>query len=69
VIPEHVVSAAKGPQCVGLKSPPGVWCHITGTDLVRDTDGQYYVLRILRTFAASVSSGICFDLLRRIAFF
>jgi uncharacterized circularly permuted ATP-grasp superfamily protein len=21
-----------------------VWCHITGTDLVRDTDGQYYVL-------------------------
>jgi len=21
-----------------------VWCHITGTDLVRDRDGQYYVL-------------------------
>ena len=46
VLPEHVVATAKGfrPQCVGLKPPRGVWCHITGTDLVRDTDGQYYVL-------------------------
>lgn len=46
VLPEHVVATAKGfrPQCVGLDPPRGVWCHITGTDLVRDTDGQYYVL-------------------------
>ena len=46
VIPEHVVATAKGfrKQCIGLKPPRGVWCHITGTDLVRDTDGQYYVL-------------------------
>jgi uncharacterized circularly permuted ATP-grasp superfamily protein len=46
VVPEHVVATAKGfrPQCVGLKPPRGIWCHITGTDLVRDTDGQYYVL-------------------------
>jgi uncharacterized circularly permuted ATP-grasp superfamily protein len=46
IIPEHVVATAKGfrPQCVGLNPPRGVWCHITGTDLVRDTDGQYYVL-------------------------
>jgi uncharacterized circularly permuted ATP-grasp superfamily protein len=46
VLPEHVVATAKGfrEQCVGLKPPRGVWCHITGTDLVRDTDGQYYVL-------------------------
>ncbi|MDJ0587470.1 circularly permuted type 2 ATP-grasp protein, partial [Microcystis sp. M49636_WE2] len=22
----------------------GIWCHITGTDLVRDKDGQWYVL-------------------------
>ena len=28
-------------QCIGLKPPRGVWCHITGTDLVRDRDGQY----------------------------
>jgi uncharacterized circularly permuted ATP-grasp superfamily protein len=46
VLPEHVVQTAKGfrRQCVGLNPPRGVWCHITGTDLVRDTDGQYYVL-------------------------
>ncbi len=46
VVPEHVVATAKGfrPQCVGLNPPRGIWCHITGTDLVRDTDGQYYVL-------------------------
>jgi len=46
VLPEHVVATAKGfrQQCVGLNPPRGVWCHITGTDLVRDTDGQYYVL-------------------------
>ena len=31
-------------QCVGLKPPRGIWCHITGTDLVRDSDGQIYVL-------------------------
>ena len=24
-------------QCVGLNPPRGIWCHITGTDLVRDT--------------------------------
>jgi uncharacterized circularly permuted ATP-grasp superfamily protein len=46
VLPEQVVATAKGfrQQCVGLNPPRGVWCHITGTDLVRDTDGQYYVL-------------------------
>lgn len=46
VVPEHVVATAKGfrPQCVGLTPPKGIWCHITGTDLVRNTDGQYYVL-------------------------
>src|SRR5207253_3773397 len=31
-------------QCHGLRPPGGVSCHITGTDLVRDRDGQYYVL-------------------------
>src|SRR5262249_17535721 len=32
------------PQCVGLNPPRGIWCHITGTDLVRDRDGTIYVL-------------------------
>ncbi|EAQ81124.1 circularly permuted type 2 ATP-grasp protein [Blastopirellula marina] len=45
-IPEHVVRSAASfrPQCVGLKPPKGIWCHITGTDLVRDQEGKFYVL-------------------------
>jgi len=31
-------------QCMGINPPGGVWCHITGTDLVRHGDGQIYVL-------------------------
>ena len=31
-------------QCKGLVPPKGIWCHVTGTDLVRDRDGQFYVL-------------------------
>ena len=31
-------------ECIGLDPPRGVWCHITGTDLVRDADGTIYVL-------------------------
>lgn len=46
VVPEHVVATAAGfrPQCIGLEPPGGIWCHITGTDLVRHDDGEYYVL-------------------------
>jgi uncharacterized circularly permuted ATP-grasp superfamily protein len=45
-IPAEVVTSAASyrKQCHGLNPPFGVWCHITGTDLVRDRDGQYYVL-------------------------
>lgn len=46
IIPEDVVKSASSfrPQCVGLEPPNGIWCHITGTDLVRDADGEFYVL-------------------------
>jgi uncharacterized circularly permuted ATP-grasp superfamily protein len=46
IIPEHVIATATGfrKQCIGLNPPRGIWCHITGTDLVRDSNGQYYVL-------------------------
>ncbi len=46
IIPEEVITSAASfrPQCVGLNPPKGVWCHITGTDLVRHGDGQIYVL-------------------------
>jgi uncharacterized circularly permuted ATP-grasp superfamily protein len=46
VIPREVILSAASyrPQCSGLNPPLGVWCHITGTDIVRDRDGQFYVL-------------------------
>ena len=46
IIPEEVIRSAQfyRPQCVGINPPGGVWCHITGTDLVRHGDGQIYVL-------------------------
>jgi uncharacterized circularly permuted ATP-grasp superfamily protein len=46
VIPSEVVLSAASyrKQCHGLNPPAGIWCHITGTDLVRDRDGCYYVL-------------------------
>ena len=46
VVPQELIQSAAGfrPQCVGLNPPLGVWCHITGTDLVRDREGQLYVL-------------------------
>lgn len=46
VIPEEVIRSADSfrKQCVGLNPPKGIWCHITGTDLIRDKDGQFYVL-------------------------
>jgi uncharacterized circularly permuted ATP-grasp superfamily protein len=46
VIPAELIYSASGFQkpCMGLKPPEGIWCHITGTDLVRDRDGHWYVL-------------------------
>lgn len=46
VIPTELIHSASGflKQCIGLKPPEGIWCHITGTDLVRDRDGRWYVL-------------------------
>ena len=46
VVPDWLVDSGtcfRGP-CAGLKPPRGVWCHITGTDLVRGGDGVMYVL-------------------------
>src|SRR5664279_3734786 len=45
-IPAEVVTSAVSyrQQCHGLNPPWGVWCHVTGTDLVRAGDGEYYVL-------------------------
>ena len=46
IIPAHMINSAQSlrPQCMGLNPPKGIWIHVTGTDLVRDGDGQIYVL-------------------------
>ena len=46
VVPAEVVLSSERylEPCIGLDPPRGIWCHITGTDLVRDGDGQVYVL-------------------------
>ena len=46
ILPQEILGKAKSyrPQCEGLNPPNGVWCHITGTDLIRHGDGAIYVL-------------------------
>ncbi|HVW01416.1 MAG TPA: circularly permuted type 2 ATP-grasp protein, partial [Planctomycetaceae bacterium] len=46
VFPASMLQTSKNylKQCAGLNPQRGIWCHITGTDLVRDTDGTIYVL-------------------------
>jgi uncharacterized circularly permuted ATP-grasp superfamily protein len=46
IVPKEIIFSAKSfrQQCVGWNPPKGIWCHITGTDLVRHRDGQIYVL-------------------------
>ncbi|OQX66352.1 MAG: hypothetical protein B6A08_20955, partial [Sorangiineae bacterium NIC37A_2] len=46
VVPDYIIKQSKNfrPECVGVSPPFGVWAHICGTDLVRDKDGEFYVL-------------------------
>ena len=46
IVPEHLVKTCLQyrAQCEGLIPPRGIWCHVSGTDLVRNSDGNYYVL-------------------------
>ncbi|MEY2410860.1 MAG: hypothetical protein QOF48_3530 [Verrucomicrobiota bacterium] len=46
VLPADIILASKAyrKECIGFNPPKGIWCHITGTDLVRHRDGQIYVL-------------------------
>ena len=45
-IPREIIDSAVNfiPECRGMKPPGGVWCHVSGTDLVRDRSGEWYVL-------------------------
>src|SRR6516162_3911928 len=46
IVPAEIVFSSKAyrKQCIGFDPPRGIWCHVTGTDLVRHSDGQIYVL-------------------------
>ncbi len=46
VIPEFVLKQSKNylKECEGVSPRFGVWAHICGTDLVRDKNGEFYVL-------------------------
>lgn len=45
-IPREVVETAERylPDCIGLKPRNGVWCHVSGVDLIRDRNGTWHVL-------------------------
>lgn len=46
VIPRELVLSSECylKQCQGISPPQDIWIHVTGTDLVRDRDGVFYVL-------------------------
>lgn len=46
IIPEDLILSSQTyrKQCEGFTPPRKIWCHVTGTDLVRDGDGEFYVL-------------------------
>ncbi|MGH7885275.1 MAG: circularly permuted type 2 ATP-grasp protein, partial [Thermodesulfobacteriota bacterium] len=46
IIPKDIILSSNGfkQKCVGLKPPKNIWCHITGTDLIRDNKGEFFVL-------------------------
>jgi uncharacterized circularly permuted ATP-grasp superfamily protein len=46
IIPKELIFSAPAyrPQCLGLKVPQGIWCHVTGSDLIRDQTGEFFVL-------------------------
>jgi uncharacterized circularly permuted ATP-grasp superfamily protein len=46
IVPEDLILScpAYREQCAGIKPPKGVWCHITGTDIIRSDNGAFLVL-------------------------
>lgn len=46
IIPDFLLRQSRNfrQECVGVSPPFGVWAHVCGTDLVRDGDGEFYVL-------------------------
>ena len=46
IVPKELVLSSRDylKPCIGLNPPKGIWCHITGSDIVRDKSGKFYVL-------------------------
>lgn len=46
VVPEELILTSRTyrRECEGFTPPRAIWCHVTGTDLVRDHNGQFFVL-------------------------
>jgi uncharacterized circularly permuted ATP-grasp superfamily protein len=46
IIPQEMIFSSPSflKQCMGLSPPKNIWCHVTGTDIVRNVDGTFYVL-------------------------
>ncbi len=46
IVPMDMIQSSVGyrEQCKGLTVPKGIWIHVTGTDLVRDNSGEFFVL-------------------------
>jgi uncharacterized circularly permuted ATP-grasp superfamily protein len=46
VVPEDLIYTSRTYRkaCEGFTPPRGIWCHVTGTDLVRDSNGRFFVL-------------------------
>jgi len=46
IVPRDLIESSKCylEACRGITPPRGIWCHITGTDLIRGDDGKFMVL-------------------------
>lgn len=46
VVPEDFVFSSSGylPECEGIMPPKGIYSHISGIDLVKGKDGEWYIL-------------------------
>ena len=46
VVPEELIYGGQSylKQCEGLNPPRNIWNHITGTDIIRGKDGEFYIL-------------------------
>ena len=46
IIPADLILSSKNylQQMIGFKPAGGIYCHISGTDIIRHSDGAYYVL-------------------------